>query len=170
VGYPRPFNESGLMDLAKQVADFVLAHDTVQNKKVDSKVLENAFKVLIDKNRIIFTKDLKGDILGFIESWRIGYKELGFIVCHKDTPVSVLSAWEIEKGNICYIANMVIHPQHRNGAVMKYIKGEFFKQNFMCDFFIGERRSKKHQPVIVLNRQDFYDKYEVREAVQSGIK
>jgi len=155
------------MNLAEQLTEFVLNYDIVQSKDVPKEHIAKVFQTLIDKNRIILSQDFNGNLYGFVESWRINYQQLGWLMCHPKNHPN-LDHWNIEDGNICYLANIVIKPEFRKGWVARYFKQEFFKKNYMCEFFMGEALRKKHKPVKIFDRQEFYDKYASKEVVQSG--
>ena len=156
-----------MMRLAEELTEFVWEHDVVQDKSVPKEVVIRIFQILLNKNRIIYQRNPQGDLVGFIESWRINYQQLGWKLCHSAQHPN-LDMWDIETGNICYLANIVIAEDQRMGSLMRFLKTEFLRQNYMCDYFIGEAVRKKHRPVKVYSRQDFYEKYSVEEEVTSG--
>lgn len=155
------------MTLAEKLSDFYHKYDPI-HKGENRERSRMLFQQLLDKGRVIVAYDNGGEVIGFVESWRLDYKQLGWYLCHRVYPN--LDIWNITDGNICYLANVVIHPDYRFKYVYQYLKTEFFRQNFVCDFFIGQAYRKKHQPLKVFTRQEFYDKYAtVDEQVKEGV-
>ena len=162
MGHSLNITETDLDQLAGQLADFSLKYDPYQQKDVSKEHIKNTFVTLLDKNRVIYKLDPNGDLIGFVESWRINYEQFGKLICNPNKQPD-LRQWDIETGNICYLGNILIHPDFRQGLVIRYLKTEFFKQNFMCEYFVGERVAKKHKPVKVFSRKDFLDYYDKGE-------
>ena len=122
----------------------------------DSRVKEQ-IQVLLDKGRILAVTDREdGSLLGYVESWRINYEQFGRIICQQ--PFNVLLE-DINNGTICYLSNITIHPDHRRSTVINTLKDKFFLQNNMCEYFVGEAKRKKTQPLKVFTRQEYYMKY-----------
>jgi len=144
------------MTLAEKLSEFYHKYDPV-HKGEDKERSRMLFQKLLDKKRVIVCLDAQEELIGFVESWRINEWLLGWYLCHRVYPN--LDEVDIENGHICYLANTVIHPDYRFKYVYQYLKTEFFKQNYMCDFFIGQAFRKKHQPLKIFTRQEFYDKY-----------
>lgn len=95
--------------------------------------------------------EVLGKILGYVESWAINFEQWGRIVCH--APFCSYSE-DVNSGNIAYVANVWVHPNYRNGAVIAYLKKKFFEKNWMCEYFVGDALRKKTQPIKVFSKQD----------------
>ena len=108
-------------------------------KKLEPDVARKYFKKLIQQGNIIYY-EFNNEILGYVEFWRIDFKQLGRIICH--APFCA-DGEDITSGDICYLANTWIHPDFRNGYVYKVLKKEYFKRNGHCKFHIGETERKK---------------------------
>lgn len=143
-------------DLQEELAYFYHNYDGFPGAKLSQEESVAYFKVACDKGRVVACTEATGKLLGYCESWRIGYEQLGRIVANE--PFNIKDE-DIETGKICYVFNVTVHPDFRQGYVMEYLVSQFFTQNFMCDYFIGQARRKKHQPLKVFKRQEFYDKY-----------
>jgi ribosomal protein S18 acetylase RimI-like enzyme len=138
----------------EKLTKFCRLYDRVQTN--DN--LEYALSVSYGKGRIIIF-EIAGEILGYVESWRINFEQFGRIICHAGFP---LDTEDIEHGNICYLANTAIHPDYRDSFVVKWLKERFFEQNEDAEYFVGEAIRKKHQPVKV-----FKNKH-IREVIKHG--
>jgi hypothetical protein len=60
----------------------------------------------------------------------------------------------VETGKICYLANTWIEKSHRNSWVYKQLKLDFFRQNWDCEYFVGEARRKKTAPLKVFKKSE----------------
>lgn len=123
---------------------------------------EEAFKYheyVLSKGRIIPVVQ-RGQLLAYVESWRVNFTNLGRILCH--APFFPLEE-DIETGNICYGANIWIKRECRGTAIDSIVRNYFFQQNYMCDYFVWESSRKKAQVLKVFKKQEFYDKYFTQE-------
>ena len=154
------------MMLADKLAAFYHKYDTfhVGENMERSHMM---FQKLLDHNRIITSLDHNGEIIGFVESWRLDYKQFGWVICHPEYPN--IDMWDLNGGNICYLANVAIHPDYRFSYVYQYLKTEFFRQNYACEFFTGQAYRKRHQPLKVFTRQEFYDRYAKDESKEGVV-
>lgn len=152
------------VNLIEQLLDFYHKYDWK-----DSEIPDEKLKVTLDnllmKKRYIFCHNSDGNLVGYTETWRINYEQLGRIICKLPFDVGIE---DIESGNIAYIANITIHPEWRNGDVLHSMKVKFMQDYFDCDYFIGVRRKGKYEPLIVMNRKEYktyIDKFLKSEAV-----
>lgn len=97
----------------------------------------------------ILTYVVAGELQGYLEYWRINHEQFGRLVCGKSVYVY---DEDILSGNIAYINNMWVSP---GGAAFDMLVAMFLAKNQDAEFFTAFRRTKKHQPVLVYNREDF---------------
>ena len=143
------------VSMADKIARFSKEFDLVQSI-LNNEELFKYFETAIKKGRILIKTDDAGEVIGYVESWRINYEQLGRIVC--GLPFHIADE-DIETGPICYLTNTAIRPDYRMTGLHKVLRVEFMTQNFMCKHFVGHARRKKHEPLKVFDRQSFYDKY-----------
>jgi len=142
-------------ELIDDLATFYFEFDPFKVKELTTDQIREYFHVALKKDRIISLRHDK--LLGYGEVWRINYEQFGRILCNEPLHIG---AEDIETGNIAYVKNVIIHPDFRGDkTVRQFLVSEFFKKNFACDYFVGEARRKKHQPVKVFTRQDAYKKW-----------
>lgn len=140
-----------------QLVYFYYHHDLFQPEpRLPEYEIRNTWQNILNKERVLYTLNEEGKILGYVESWRINYAQLGWILCNNPFDVAL---HDIVSGNICYVANTTILPEYRFTHVVRDLKTRFFEQNKECEFFVGEARRKKHQPFKVFRRHEFFDKY-----------
>lgn len=114
------------------------------------------FTHLLDKGNIIIY-EINGKILGYVEFWRINYEQFGRIICGEE--FSAYLEEVTNNGPICYLSNIWINPDFRNGSVLKLLRGMFFFANQNMDYFVGQSKTKKSEPIKVLRRPEFMSKY-----------
>jgi hypothetical protein len=139
------------------VRQFVYVYENYENwhtKKLPKEEAEKYHKALLQKGRLLYYTDTRG-LAGYVESWRLTFDQLGRIICHE--PFFPIQE-DINTGDICYLANIWIRPDRRND-IIKTLKLMFFRQNYICKYFIGHALRKKTQPIKVFTRKQFYDKY-----------
>lgn len=102
------------------------------------------------KQRLLYVEQ-DGELLGYVESWRINYQQFGRKLCGE--PVDIEKE-DIETGKICYINNVTIRPDVRKGLTIKLLRNKFYLQNIDAEYVVGERNGKKHRPVKVFKMRD----------------
>lgn len=139
-----------MTDIISELRRFYHNYDTFKNDGVltDDEV-DRYHKRLIDCDAIRTICDSSGNLLGYVEYWRVTFEQFGRLICQ--VPFNIHKE-DIISGNICYLANTCIHPEHRRGLVYKQLKSMFFQKNFGAEYFVGEAMRKKHQPVKVFKR------------------
>ena len=120
--------------------------------KLDKVEAEKYFKKLIEKERIIFHTD-KESLVGYVETWRINYEQLGRIICK--APFSAYTE-DVETGNIAWLANTWIHKDFRRGSVYKILKFGYYEQNQDCEYFAGDARRKRTGLIKVFKRDEIF--------------
>ena len=155
------------MYLAEQLVEVYLTQETWHTKKLTYEQALDYYNVAISKGRIIYYEQF-GEILGYVESWRINYDQFGRILCR--LPFNIKEE-DVERGNICYIEGTWIKPEKRGfgNPIPQYLTQQVFKQNFECEFFVGEAMRKQAGFIKILKRTDAIKKY-LREAVVSNGK
>lgn len=107
-------------------------------------------------NDCVVTAARNGQLVGYIESWRISYELFGRLLCN--TPVHIYDE-EISAGPVCYLSDIYIKPAFRGGSVMRELRNKFFRQNIRCDYFVGEAKRKAAGLVKTFKRQEAYKKW-----------
>lgn len=138
------------MSLVEQLINFHRVEWFQKGYERTDNQLKHYFETMLDKGRMILCIEA-GEILGYAESYRLNFEQLGRLVCGEDI---LVDKEDIETGSIAYLANTDIEPEHRNGPVVKHLKEEFFKQNEDCLYFCGFAERKKHRPWKVFKRKD----------------
>lgn len=102
-------------------------------------------------------QDFEFQIIGLTEFWRINYEQLGRIVVHGS-----LDAREEDttSGEIAFVANTMVHPEHKNQGIFESMKVKFFLANYTCKFFAGDsQRRKHHKSFNIYPRTELISKY-----------
>lgn len=139
------------MDLAKQLTDIYLNHETWHTTKLDEASANSYHQQLLDSGNIITISD--GDtLIGYVEYWRISYEQFGRLICGE--PFSAVHE-DVQTGQIAYVANTFVLPEYRKTEVYKRLRDRFFEANKLCTHFVGEARRKRSAPVKVFKRDRF---------------
>jgi len=138
--------------LIDQLLEFYYKYDKFQSSYLSEEKARKIFDHLIAKGRVHhYSSD--NALLGYGESIRINYETLGKIICGYNI-YGMLDEIDVNQGNIAYLANVTIHPEHRGTVVLKYLRNEFLVKNYSCEYFVGHSLTKKHQPIKVFKRSD----------------
>lgn len=141
-------------DLLEQLVGFYYKHDKFQTAYLNIPEAKALYTALFEQNRLCLCV-VDGKLLGYGENFRIGFEELGRIICG-ECIYQHLKDWQIENGPIAYVGNVTIAPEHRGSFVMKELTRQFFTANRGAKYFIGRAFRKRHQPIKVF---DFHESY-----------
>jgi hypothetical protein len=133
--------------------------------RIPDEVARRTYEVALDKGNLILSLDSLGNLMGYCEYWKLNFEQLGRLLCKGGIDISLD---DITNGNIAWVAGVFIKPEFRSSIVIDYLKTEFFKKTFRCEYFVGEARRKRHAPLKVFSRQEFYEKYAKKELVKYG--
>lgn len=137
------------MNLVDQLVEIYYAEEWWQKDKLTHQAAYYYHDTLLNKKNRIVPFLCNDVVLGYVESWRINFEQFGRLVCH--APFNAPEE-DVETGNIAYVANVWVRKQERRGEVIRFLKDEFVKQNFMCEYFCGEAIRKKTGLIKVFNR------------------
>ncbi len=148
----------------RKLVEFYRKYNLVECKLSDEEFM--AYFIAMDhRKNLIIEWDYEFEVIGFIELWRISYEQLGRIMVH-----GCIDAREEDtaSGNICFLANLAIHPEHRNGPVADLLRRRFFKENYTCSYFCGDSRRRAHHHTFnIYPRTEIMSKY-LTEGVSHG--
>lgn len=137
------------MNYLEQLIELCIAYEPGADK-VSRQEVEDIILALLVKKRLFWHEE-DGKIVGYCESWRLNYEQLGRLLCGVHfSPIHE----DINSGNIAYVANVVIHPNYRKTSVLKILKSKFVELNNMCEHFVGHAIRKKHQPFKAFKRHE----------------
>lgn len=147
-----------MIDLVSELVRVYEKEETWHKTKLSDIEAKAYYEVAIAKGRIIAYQDDSGELLGYVEHWAINFDQFGRVICQLPFDIS---REDIQSGPICYVAGTWIKPSERGfmSTIFKYLVGQFFRQNFSCEFFVGEARRKRSQPVKVMKRTEAIRKY-----------
>src|SRR6266705_2313492 len=125
--------------IIQQLVEIYQRFEWWHKERLTKEQAEKYHEILLSKNRIILCIH-DSVVLGYVESWRVNFEQLGRLICHERF---CAETEDFETGPICYVANTFIRPEWRDTYVYKYLRSEFFRQNFSCSYFVGEALRKK---------------------------
>jgi hypothetical protein len=111
-------------------------------------------RLLVQGN--IITYVIEGNLIGYVEFWRINTEQLGRIIIGQPILTDVE---DIINGPIAYINNMYIDPDYRNGEAFEMLATMFLVKNKDAEVFVACRNLKHHKPVQVYSRNDLIRLY-----------
>lgn len=111
-------------------------------------------RLLVQGNIITYVRN--GELLGYLEFWRINFEQLGRVICNREFFVF---EEDILNGNIAYIANMWINPEDRNGVIFDMLSAMFLSRNKDAELFCAFKIIKHNRPFQVYTRQELIKLY-----------
>ena len=114
-------------------------------------------RLLMNGNIIMYVKD--GELLGFMEYWRITNEQFGRICCNQALDHSE----DLISGNVCLITRMWITPTLRNGETFLNMGREFLNKNTTATHYAAIQMHKNHKPLQVYNREQILKHYQIGE-------
>jgi ribosomal protein S18 acetylase RimI-like enzyme len=147
------------VDIIDELLDVYYKNEYWHQNKMPEEEARKYHKKLLEQGNIIPYVD-NGNLLGYVEFWRINFEQFGKIICK--VPFSAYLQ-NVTDGNIAYLANVWINPEFRHSGVIKALKMKFFAANYKCEYFVGEALRKRTQPVKVFKRRDI-----LKQGVRDG--
>jgi ribosomal protein S18 acetylase RimI-like enzyme len=77
-----------------------------------------------------------GNVMGFIESWRLTMEQLGRVVCWSD--FSALYE-DVTNGEVAYVADIWVRPGRRDEGMASRLIEAFKEANKDADYFVSKR-------------------------------
>lgn len=136
-------------ELIIQLRKFSREFDCIKSALFDE-TLDAYHNQLLFKGRLIHVEQ-DGELLGYVESWRINYEKFGRKICGEAIDIHTE---DIQTGKICYINNVTINPDARRGYTIKLLRNKLFLKDQDAEYVVGERNGKKHRPVKVFKMRD----------------
>jgi ribosomal protein S18 acetylase RimI-like enzyme len=126
------------MDIVKQLVEVYkkLHNDTLALTNLEA---SRYYSQMLAHNRIQIELD-NVNVVGFIESWRLNYEQLGRVVCWKD--FSALTE-DVYSGNIAYVSDIWVDESKRKNGIEKLLIDKFRKANEDADYFVAEKNKSK---------------------------
>lgn len=112
-------------------------------------------RLIMNGNIITYIQD--GELLGFLEFWRISYEQWGRICCY----ISLAHDEDLLSGNICLIANMWIKPDLRNGETFLHLGRTFLEKNKDATHFAAQQHQKVHKRFQIYTREEVLKHYKI---------
>lgn len=114
-------------------------------------------RMMMNGNIITFVKD--GQLLGFLEFWKVSYEQFGRICAN----VTLTHDEDLLSGNIGLITRMWITPDNRNGEAFLYLGREFLRINKECSHYAAMQMQKKHKPLQVYTKEEILKHYRMEK-------
>lgn len=138
-----------------QLVDIYLKEEWWHNTKLSYDEAVKYHQKMLDRGNII-TYEEKGEVLGYVEVWKLTFEQFGRIICGAEfNPFDE----DTTSGYVAYVANIWVHPQQRDSIVIKILRTKFFTYCFKCGYFVGEARRKKCGLIKVFRQPEFFNKY-----------
>lgn len=112
---------------------------------VDPLDVRGYFEELNDRGNIVYD-EVDGELTGYIEFWRINYAKFGYLMLTNNFNVR---EWDTTRGNIVFVANMTIVPEHRGTDVINRLRDKLFARIKDYEMLCGFRHKRLKKPVIV---------------------
>lgn len=112
-------------------------------------------RLLMNGNIITYVVD--GELLGFLEFWRLSYHQWGMICAN----LTLTHDDNLLEGPVCLITRMWIKPDLRNGEIFLYLGRTFLEKNKDTIHFAAHQPLKKHKPLQVYSRKEVLKHYKI---------
>ena len=122
------------MNIVIQLLNIYYTQELWHNKYLPLPEAIRYYNHLLNKGNLIYQTDDKGEIMGYLEFFKIDYDQFRKLAENKGFPVLEEN---ISDGNICWISDVFIDEKHRNNSVYKNLKGSLFNAAKNCEYFAG---------------------------------
>lgn len=139
-----------MKSIIEQLYDIYINHEWWHKSKLSFDQFDLYTQKLISQGNL-FYEVIDDKVVAYTEVWLINFEQFGRLIC--DAPFSAYEE-DVTSGNLAYVANVWCDENYRRGDSIKLMKKEFFDKTQACDYFVGEAKRKKTQPVKVFKRAD----------------
>lgn len=122
-----------------------------------SEALEYFERLMMNGNIITYVKD--GELLGFLEFWKVNFEQFGRICAG----VTLDHSEDLLNGNIGMITRMWITPTMRNGETFLHLGRAFLEKNQGCSHYAAMQFHKNHKPLQVYSRDQIIKHYRMEK-------
>lgn len=112
-------------------------------------------RLLMNGNVITYIQD--GELLGFIEFWRLSYDQWGRICSN----LTLTHDEDLIEGPVCLITRMWIKQDLRNGEAFLYLGRIFLDKNKDTTHFAAQQPLKRHKPLQIYSRDEVLRHYRI---------
>ena len=144
------------LSITEQIIDIYLNRMNNNLKKMPYDSCKYYFNKLLEQGNIIYHL-VNDEVKGFGEYWLINRNQLLRIMRKERFDAD---SEQINRGRICYIADLWIDEEFRQGNVLSILKRELFTRTKNCSFYIGEehKHNKRLKTWAINNRRNGYGK------------
>lgn len=143
------------MTIVEQLTQVYLTKEKWHKRYLSEEEANKYHERLIMQGNIITYVD-NGELIGYLEFWRINYTQLGRILC--DNPI-ITDVEDIISGDIAYINNMWIREDARGTEAFNILGNMFLVKNQDAQIFCCVRRMKHHHPIQIYKRDELIKLY-----------
>lgn len=109
------------------------------NKCLPTRPMMRAYvSELINRKNVFWCLD-KDRVVGFCETWKITYEQLGRMVCNEEM---VLDDENTTDGYISYVFNVWIDEKYRKGEVYRMMRNRWYELYGGTEFYCGHAKRK----------------------------
>ena len=108
-------------------------------------------------NVITYVQD--GELLGFIEFWRLDFSQWGRICAN----MTLTHDENLTEGPVCLISGMWIKQDLRNGETFLFLGRTFLEKNKDAEHFSAMQAHKHHKPLQVYSRNEVLKHYRMEQ-------
>lgn len=112
-------------------------------------------RLMMNGNIITYVRD--GELLGFIEYWKITYEQFGRLCCN----LTLTHDDDLNNGNICLITRMYIVPDLRNAETFINLGRTLLENNKEITHYAAMQFQKKHKPIQVYTKEEVLRHYKI---------
>jgi len=114
-------------------------------------------RLLMNGNIITYVKD--GELLGFVEFWRINNEQFGRL-CRNHT---LSHDEDLLSGDLCLITRMYIVPDLRNAETFLFLGRALLERNKDAVDYAAMQMHKKHKPLQCYSREQILKHYRMEK-------
>ena len=151
------------MDIVKQLVKLYYECEYETHGMLTELEAERYYSKMLANNRIqVITEG--GNVMGFLESWRLNMEQLGRVVCWSD--FSALKE-DVTKGEVAYVSDIWVRGGKRGNGIIKTLIKLFWESNKDASYFIS-KRVKRDGKVKYIRVYDKISGYKLNKGACNG--
>lgn len=138
------------MTIIAQLTRIYNEKETYHKTRLSEQEANEYHKKMLDMRQIL-TYVVDGELIGYLEFYRITFEQFGRICCEQQ----LSNTEDLSSGPIAFINRMYIKEEHRRSELFMNLVNEFIERNIDADHYATLQHHKKHKSLQVFYRKDW---------------
>ena len=138
------------MTIIEQLTKIYHEKEFWHKKKLPVEEINNYHEKMMNMRQIL-TYIVDGELIGYLEFYRITFEQFGRICCNEQ----LSDTEDLSSGPVAFINRMYIKEEHRRSDLFMELVNQFIERNINAEHYATLQHHKKHKSLQVFYRKDW---------------